>query len=333
MEAYFTFRKTRAADLPDCLKLHPAKNGAENLDPARALQAWRQLLAMTYATRSAVIEKHANGKPEGNGNGKPEVVGFGFASFVKKSFAEAEVANPRPGLNGRILQSILDGDPVIASYQEVRDANTTGTLEQVILDASWKHGFLSPSQVADVRVALGESYQDLFSGYCFSRILTEIVDELDAWHMQAFRTFQVVDRFDAYRAAHPGTVHPDRLLAAATIESMSVDPYSVASGLFQHRRLPQLGFTQGEQELLEAALEGMDDAVAAEFISVSLPAIKRRWATIFQRVAAIRPDICPPDGDGTRGIQKRQRILTYVRNHPEELRPFDPAKRVAAQVP
>jgi hypothetical protein len=41
------------------------------------------------------------------------------------------------------------------------------------------------------------------------------------------------------------------------------------------------------------------------------------------RVGAIKPELCPPDGDGTRGIQKRQRILTYVRNHPEELRPFD----------
>jgi hypothetical protein len=55
---------------------------------------------------------------------------------------------------------------------------------------------------------------------------------------------------------------------------------------------------------------------------VSLPAIKRRWENIFDRVGSIRPDLCPL-GNGTRGIQKRQRVLSYVRSHPEELRPFN----------
>ena len=71
------------------------------------------------------------------------------------------------------------------------------------------------------------------------------------------------------------------------------------------------------------ALEGIDDATAAKALFVTLPAIKRRWQNIFHRVGALMPDLCPPDGDGTRGIQKRQRILAYVRNYPEELRPFD----------
>lgn len=67
----------------------------------------------------------------------------------------------------------------------------------------------------------------------------------------------------------------------------------------------------------------MNDASASKFLFVSVPAIKRRCENIFERVAAVRPDLCPADGDGTRGIQKRQRVLTYIRNHPEQLRPFD----------
>ena len=275
---------------------------------------------MSHATRSALVE--AQGKD------RVEIVGFGFASFVKKSFAEDEVRNPRPGLNCRIIESIVKGNSVVATYAEVRDANTRGDLQQVILDTSWKNGPLTAPEVDEVRVLLGRGYQELFAGYHFSRILAEMVDELDLWHVRGLRSFRIVDRFEDFRHANPKTEwNPDRSLLEVTLDSMRADPHSVAAGLFQHHVPPQFAFTQGEQELLELALEGADDVSAAKSLFVTLPAIKRRWSSIFERVGSTRPDLCPLDGEGTRGIQKRQRILTYVRSHPEELRPFDFGRR------
>lgn len=319
MPDIFSWRKTRASDLPDCLKLHPEKNGAEIVGPARALEAWKNLLGMTHATRSAVIELQRKGTNE--------IVGFGLGVFVKKSFVDAEFANPAPGLNCRIIESVLNSDPTVATYQEVRDANTHGNLQQVVLDASWKHGHLDATQVDEVRVLLAMSYQELYAGYRLSRLLSELVDERDFWHAQGLRAFQIIDRFEAYRKVNPDTTwNPERALSAVTFQTMQTDPASVAAGLFHHHAEPQFGFTREEQELLEAALEGMDDASASRDLHVSLAAIKRRWQNIFYRVADLMPGLCPSDGDGTRGIQKRQRILTYVRSHPEELRPFDSAK-------
>ena len=109
----------------------------------------------------------------------------------------------------------------------------------------------------------------------------------------------------------------------ATTESMRTDPGSVAAGLFHYHRDPRFAFTREEQELLEVALEGLDDQAATQVLFVTLAAIKRRWQNIFHRVADVMPNLCPPDGDRTRGLQKRQRILTYIRSHPEEIRPFD----------
>jgi hypothetical protein len=316
MDAVFSWRKARAVDLPECLKLHPAKNGAEIVGSARALNAWRQLFDMPYATRSALVERRRNGTTE--------IVGFGFAAFVKKSFADAEVRQPQPGLNARIIASVVNGKSAIATSDEVRDANTRRDLQQVILDTSWKDTHLSPEQRDEVRVLLGLAYQELHAGYRFSRILSEMVDELDLWHVRGHRSFEVVDRFEAYRRANPDTPwNVERALVAATVESMRTDPHSIAASLFHHHLDPQFAFTQAEQQLLEAALEGADDGSASKSLFVSMAAIKHRWKSIFERVAAIRPELCPPDGDGTRGIQKRQRILTYVRSHPEELRPFD----------
>jgi hypothetical protein len=314
MDAVFSWRRVRAVDLPECLRLHPAKNGAETVGAARALEAWYQLFEMTWATRSALIERQCNGTAE--------IVGFGFGAFVKKCFAEAEVQHPQPGLNARIIAHLVNGTSVIATYDEVRDANTRRDLQQVILDTSWKDS-LSPAQRDEVRVLLGVAYLELYEGFRFSRILTELVDEVDLWHMRGQRSVDI-DRFESYRRANLDTVwNPERALLAITAESMRNDPHSVAARLFHHHLDPQFAFTRGEQELLEAALDGADDASASTALFVSVSAIKHRWKSIFERVAAINPELCPPDGEGTRGIQKRQRILAYVRSHREELRPFD----------
>ena len=315
MDAVFSWRKAAAVDLPECLNLHPAKKGAEIVGDARARGAWRQLFDMPWTTRSAVVEWQRNGTTE--------IVGFGLAAFVKKSFVEAELHHPQPGLNARIIASLAGGKSVIATYDEVRDANTRGDLQQVILQTSWKDTRLTATERDEVRVLLGLAYQELHAGYHFSRILVELVDALDLWHIEGLRVFQVVDRFEAFRRANPGTPwNQERALVTVTPESMRNDPHSIAAPLFHHHLDPQFAFTRGEQQLLEAALEGADDASASRALFVSVPAIKHRWKSIFERVAAIRPALCPSDGDGTRGTQKRQRILNYVRSHPEELRPF-----------
>lgn len=107
MDTLSSWRKTQANDLAKCLQLHRGKNGAEIVGHARAVGAWQQLFEMSHATRSALVEMHEKNRVE--------IVGFGFASFVKKSFAEDEVRNPRPGLNSRIIKSIVDGNSVIAT--------------------------------------------------------------------------------------------------------------------------------------------------------------------------------------------------------------------------
>src|ERR1700722_8919737 len=126
MSTFFSWRKARASDLDECLALHPEKLGDESVGRADAIETWRALVDIRHAARTAVVEKHTQGKAE--------IVGFGLAVFVKKAFADAEVRNPQPGLNGRIIASIASRHSVIATYEEVRDANSRSDLQQVILD-------------------------------------------------------------------------------------------------------------------------------------------------------------------------------------------------------
>ena len=96
---------------------------------------------------------------------------------------------------------------------------------------------------------------------------------------------------------------------------------------------PCFYFKPHEQELLCHALIGYSDDELADPLGVSLAAVRKRWAAIYERVAAIDPDLLPSAGDGTRGAEKRRDLLAYLRDHPEELRPVEPPpkERVSRQ--
>jgi hypothetical protein len=54
---------------------------------------------------------------------------------------------------------------------------------------------------------------------------------------------------------------------------------------------------------------------------------KKAWRSIYDKVRDSGIDVLPDETNdaenGDRGKEKKQRLLTYVREHPEELRPVD----------
>jgi hypothetical protein len=92
-------------------------------------------------------------------------------------------------------------------------------------------------------------------------------------------------------------------------------------------RSPHLGFNRSEQRLLLCALGGETDADLSRILSVSLPAVKNVWASIYRRVSRQMPElIADPflseDAEALRrGKEKKRRLLAWLREHPEELRP------------
>jgi hypothetical protein len=88
-----------------------------------------------------------------------------------------------------------------------------------------------------------------------------------------------------------------------------------------------MGFGKSDQELLLGALQGTTDPELAVKLCVSVSAIKKRWLSIFSRIEQVKPDLLPFSArktatDAKRGLQRRHHILTYIRGHPEELRPY-----------
>jgi hypothetical protein len=89
---------------------------------------------------------------------------------------------------------------------------------------------------------------------------------------------------------------------------------------------PQFGFSRSGQRLLSSALEGGTDEEVSDKLGISIFAVKKTWPVIYDRVAACLPGLVPANSQTdvwtqNRGKQKKQRLLSYLREHPEELRP------------
>jgi hypothetical protein len=111
-----------------------------------------------------------------------------------------------------------------------------------------------------------------------------------------------------------------------TKEEALANPGSYLSSLFVYTP-PRFHFNCSEQALLHHALMGKTSENLAASLSISLWTVKKRWHGIYQRVADVdRELLLPPVADGTnvtsRGAERRRYLLHYLRQHPEELRPF-----------
>jgi hypothetical protein len=112
-----------------------------------------------------------------------------------------------------------------------------------------------------------------------------------------------------------------------TRELALAHPGSWVGSLFICDR-PQIGFSLSEQRLLRAAIAlGGTDEEISDHTGISLFAVKKTWRSIYDRVQACFPQLLSTDADGLnmaqgRGKEKKQHVLAYLREHPEELRPF-----------
>lgn len=295
------WRPFRETDLLFCLKMQPDCLGDAIVGRAQALGAWKALVKHD-AFLATVIE--APRVVAGN-----TIVGCGMGVFVRRSFADAELASPRAGLNARIL---ANGD-VLLTRAEIGAGNAGQGLDFVNLYGTWRDGVMTPEELADVQVLLGVGFAEQFGGYRFHRVLKEAVGEDRIALARATGTYRIVAEFAESKSA----------LAVVTRESAQAAPYSVAASIYRYKA-PVLRLRPAEQELLLAAIGGKTDAELSAELGLRVEATKRRWLSVFDRVAQYKPEILSAsdaEGEG-RGRQKRHRIVAYVRDHPEELRPY-----------
>jgi hypothetical protein len=302
-----SWRPANAADIRPCLSIRPENLGAALIGTEAALQAWKMLLTYPFFS-SAVLESD----PPIRGH---RLVGFGASVFVSQSFARAEIASPCADINSRILASIHSGRSVLADRSEVAASNANGGLDVVVLAGIWRHEVMTKAQTNEVQTVLPTSFVEWLAGYRIRSIHYETSNESEKIFAQSSIVYKPIAEFISLgRVAH-----------LMTNETVKAVPASLGRVIFNYRD-PIIRLCDSEQQLLRAALGGLTDAELASVMGISFPAIKARWRAIFLRISETMPYLVNGTSDSDsrlgRGVQKRHRVLAYIRTHPEELRPY-----------
>jgi hypothetical protein len=185
----------------------------------------------------------------------------------------------------------------------------------LIMHHGWRPG-LDSVQLPYVRDQLTRAFFEMHRGYKIKLVIGQAFGQEDIDVVQAI----------GGRPLHPSPVQSGSCLLGLTREEALTGPETWLASLFMYSP-PRFFFAPGEQELLAHALDGRTDAELTAVLNISLSAVKKRWPSVFGRVSVVDTALFPAVGtmltaSQKRGPGKRMRVLRYVRDHPEELRPY-----------
>jgi hypothetical protein len=288
------------ANLEECLAVEPRHIGHELVGKPAAMRAWRDIVKLPFTIAVAIVRPGPGG----------QIVGFGLGCFVSKQFIDAELANPRPGTNARFMERFVANPSVVLNRAEIARANAGAGVDFLQLYGTLSDT-LSPEEQLEAVALLFSKCSEHLNGYRVRTFLSEIISTSERQFTNGSGT-----RLIEFRDVN-------RFLACATRESVAQVPSSVGLGIFVYKE-PELRLRVTDQELLLAALTGATDQEIGCVLGLTQDAVKARWRSALARIAEARPDLIDRDDrlEG-RGPQKRHRVLAYIRDHFEELRPFE----------
>jgi len=279
---------------------------------------WRVLL-MNPATLSFVVEDEER-PPE------RRLIGCGQLAFVTDRFVQWARSAPVPRVNAQATDFLPDGTWPLLTLPEVAWANAGGGLNGLFTRWSRANPLLTDDERRRVGRFMHDAGLTMTRGYHFKELLIEAVGEAarDSALHAGF-----LERCAGLGPHDPSPPDKRHILMGLTREEAHQREGSVMSHYFIHSP-PRFGFTASQQEMLRLYVLRPDfsGGMLAETLEVSVPAVKNWWQLIYERVSKVDPDLLPlGDADRARGPEKRRRLLQYLREHPEELRPYKPPRR------
>jgi hypothetical protein len=289
--------------------------------PASLASALPALLVVLIAqeTLTAVVAELLNGD-----SSKPVILAFGISGFLGEACALDYLASPYPHLELHLLDRVRGGQPSFLGYDDIARANRNGGL--TLFPLMWLQRTNDPAE-PETRTLLTlcqQTFLRVHRGYRLTRILKETpAERADAYISGGFRERCRLPVGTPLRI--PGR-NLERARVVFEVTKSEIDatlPGSAVSHLFTYRP-PRCGFTRAEKQVLCRATEGFTDAQIALQLDIKASAVALRWRSIYARVTKRLPSALEDDASGTghRGQEKRRRVIAFVNDHPEEMRPY-----------
>ncbi|HEY3498119.1 MAG TPA: hypothetical protein VGK73_25650 [Polyangiaceae bacterium] len=308
-------RITQASDVAGVMKLL-SDPGDDSYGPSttEGLTPLVARLLRERALRGPLLESRRPDPEAPN----PVLHGVAMTGFVELEQAREWIAAPPPHLVDHVLAREQAREPVLLRPDRVAERNAEGALALVFIAFRIAP---APDQAAlNTYIAqMFESFRLFHAGYRCPLALHPAPPTARARQSLAGLHFKPVGDGASFW-----------LLTTEELKQAPFSPFIVLGGAPP----PRFGFSASEQETLQFALLGYTDAEIARQFEISLDTVRKRWRSIFGRVADQAGISIMPRTDGDpskRGPEKRGALLNYLNGHLEELRPYRAARARADQ--
>ncbi len=316
-------RTIHAGDAPRAAEWIGRSHPVSEALALRLAELLKRLISEESLTGVAVEYIHADGP-------KPELAAFGLSGFVGEFCATGLLAAPTPHIELVLLQRVLCAqESAFLTYEEIAAANAGDGLTLVpIFWLQRTNDFADP----EAHALLGLAQQTLLQrhrGYRLARILKEIPTDRAAVFMGGGFTEHCRLPAGTPLSFLPGAaLKQDHSIFTVTRAEIEANwPSSTIAHMFAYEP-PRCAFTRAEQQVLIGAADGLTDAKIALVLGLSTTAITMRWRSIYARIMERAPPVLREENsNGARGEEKRRRVIAFVTEHPEELRPYVQAPR------
>lgn len=315
-----SYRPMRDGDIAACVDLiksdpilGPRYGPAIQLLPA----VWSRLLGQE-SFRAFVFER--------SDSGRKRIIQVGIAVFVSDDFVRHLKTPPFVWIGPDLSRRIAAGHSPLLSDREVALSNSNGTLTCITWSSCIHREYAADPAVLNFAV---QAFIEVHSGFNLSEVAVQAESERHLQQVLGSGSFLLCDRYGRYESPCAEDVReilqrPHLLGITREVAERQIGSW--ISTIFRHEP-PRLGLTRKQQRLLTTAMSGSTDLELAVEPSVSLAAVKKLWRDIYDRVHDRIPKLFPSEGSGgqlgsERGKAKKHRLLSYVREHPEELRPI-----------
>lgn len=255
-----------------------------------------------------------------------QLCGLGLSGFLSDACVSSYLDAPFPHLEVALLERarVPGSSPGFLDIDEIAEANAGDGLNLFLL--FWlHHSNQLPDAERNTLIGLGQqSSLRVHRGYRLKCILKDA----DARLAQAYLSggFRELRRLPAGMplGLAGGRSTGERIVFMARAEDIKQALPGTGIGPFFVADPPRCGFTRKQQKVLEAAVNNMTDREIAAFFGTSANAVAQHWRRIYERVEQAIPALLHDlsAGEGTRGHEKRRRVVAYVAEHSEELRPY-----------
>ncbi|HZQ19280.1 MAG TPA: hypothetical protein VFA90_11190 [Terriglobales bacterium] len=314
------YRQMQPKDVATCVQIvasNPVLGPRYGVTISKLEPTWLHLLR-SEAFTAVVFEE--------SGPSSGRLIGAGISVFLSDAFVREMKTSPLIWIGPEIVRRLVVGNSPVLSDKQLAESNTQRGLNLF----GW-HGATSVEDGNRVEVlnTFFGSFIELHRGF----LIKEVLGQADSVGMVSAMSNSGGGYFDPklQRHVHSLPASPEEILSrphlmGQTREMAIAGAWLSGSSLFSWQP-PKFGFRRSEQRLLTSALQGGTDEDLSNQLNVSISSVRRTWLGIYDRVAAHAPEILgeslhPGNALPGRGKSKKHRLLAYLREHPEELRPI-----------